>query len=294
MATAALVLIGGKPAARLGDMATCTGPPDSIVVGCPTVLIGDSGGGGGAGGGTGGAAKAKAKSEAAEAEEQHYLDVKFQDKGGKPITGVKYEVKTPDGKKAAGALGGEIKKSGLQEGDCEIKLIAVVSAEWSTEKAAVGDKVTLTAKTAGIESGEEASLDIFIRDANFADHILDTLESKVDGDKIEKEWELRIDDKLISDQEGKDKQGGYSYPSFYFIAKAAGTGARSGLLQYKDYIELELKDEEGNAIAEAGYKVYLPNGKIESGKLDKNGYKKIENVPPGQVEVEFDPDAGGD
>lgn len=36
----ATVLIGGQPAARVGDTATCTGPPDSIVAGCPTVLIG--------------------------------------------------------------------------------------------------------------------------------------------------------------------------------------------------------------------------------------------------------------
>jgi uncharacterized Zn-binding protein involved in type VI secretion len=34
------VLIGGMPAARVGDMATCTGPPDSIVVGEFTVMIG--------------------------------------------------------------------------------------------------------------------------------------------------------------------------------------------------------------------------------------------------------------
>ena len=72
------VLIGGMPAAVMGDMCTCTGPPDSIligsmgvliggkpaarmgdqcahggsiVVGLPTVLIGESGGGGGGGGG---------------------------------------------------------------------------------------------------------------------------------------------------------------------------------------------------------------------------------------------------
>ncbi len=36
----ATVLIGNMPAARLGDMAQCVGPPDSIVMGCPTVLIG--------------------------------------------------------------------------------------------------------------------------------------------------------------------------------------------------------------------------------------------------------------
>ena len=70
------VIIGGMPAARVGDMAVCIGPPDKassgsstvlingkpaarmgdssghggkIVVGCPTVLIGDSGGSGGGG-----------------------------------------------------------------------------------------------------------------------------------------------------------------------------------------------------------------------------------------------------
>jgi uncharacterized Zn-binding protein involved in type VI secretion len=33
------VLIGGMPAARLSDMAVCTGPPDTIVQGSATVLI---------------------------------------------------------------------------------------------------------------------------------------------------------------------------------------------------------------------------------------------------------------
>jgi uncharacterized Zn-binding protein involved in type VI secretion len=78
------VLIGMLPAARVGDMATCVGPPDVIakgsvtvmiggqpaarmgdltahggviVLGCPTVIIGDSGSGGSSGGsgGSGGA-----------------------------------------------------------------------------------------------------------------------------------------------------------------------------------------------------------------------------------------------
>ena len=34
------VLIGGVPAARMGDMAVCVGPPDVIILGAPTVLIG--------------------------------------------------------------------------------------------------------------------------------------------------------------------------------------------------------------------------------------------------------------
>jgi len=70
------VLIGGMPAAVMGDMCTCVGPPDTIILGstgvliggkpaarmgdstahggtitlgCPTVLIGETSGGGGGG-----------------------------------------------------------------------------------------------------------------------------------------------------------------------------------------------------------------------------------------------------
>lgn len=35
------VLIGGIPAARVGDQATCVGPPDTIINGSPSVLIGN-------------------------------------------------------------------------------------------------------------------------------------------------------------------------------------------------------------------------------------------------------------
>ncbi len=34
------VMIGGQPAARVGDMLTCTGPPDTIAAGSATVKIG--------------------------------------------------------------------------------------------------------------------------------------------------------------------------------------------------------------------------------------------------------------
>ena len=36
---AVTVLIGGMPAARMGDMAVCVGPPDTIAKGSATVMI---------------------------------------------------------------------------------------------------------------------------------------------------------------------------------------------------------------------------------------------------------------
>jgi uncharacterized Zn-binding protein involved in type VI secretion len=35
------VLIGGQPAARVGDICTCAGPPDVIAKGSPTIMIGN-------------------------------------------------------------------------------------------------------------------------------------------------------------------------------------------------------------------------------------------------------------
>lgn len=34
------VLVGKMPQARATDMATCVGPPDTIALGCPTVIVG--------------------------------------------------------------------------------------------------------------------------------------------------------------------------------------------------------------------------------------------------------------
>lgn len=36
---AVTVLIGGLPAAKVGDMAVCVGPPDTIIAGSGTVMI---------------------------------------------------------------------------------------------------------------------------------------------------------------------------------------------------------------------------------------------------------------
>ncbi len=40
---AATVMIGGKPAAVMGDVCTCVGPPDSIAMGSVTVMAGGKG-----------------------------------------------------------------------------------------------------------------------------------------------------------------------------------------------------------------------------------------------------------
>lgn len=291
MATGATVMIGGKPSARLGDTAVCQGPPATIILGCPTVLIGDGGGGGG--GGAGSAKGGEASAEAAEvaAEENHYLDVRFVDKGGKPITGVKYTVKGPAIDKSEGVVTGKIKKSGLKEGNYEVALKIVTNAAWSKKDARVGDTVKLKAEVSGFQSGTPAEFRIYEKDVSSADDLIDTIKVETSGENVETEWEYRYVEDTDDVQTAKEKRLGYSMPEYYFIVEVEGTQARSGLLDFRDYVEISLKDAEGNGVANAPYRVIFGNGQIIEGQLDSNGFKKVENIPPGEWSVEF-PESG--
>ncbi len=299
---AVTVLIGGLPAACVGDMATCTGPPAPILPpGCPTVLIGPGGGGGGGGGMARSGAQAAVSGAVAavvqavdgagedadeEPEEEHYLDVKVVDQGGFPVSGIKYKLKAPNGAESEGLVYGSIKRTGVEEGDYDIALSAIQDARWGAKEAAIGDKVKMTVTTAGIENGEKAVLKIYIKDASFADHLFETITTEVDSDKVEDEWELEIDQDLIERQDKKATRG-YSAPYYFFVAEIAGLRQRSGLLKFKDWMEINLEDDDGSKLGSQKYRVYLPNGEVREGDLDSDGYAKVENIPPGRVEVEF-------
>lgn len=294
------VNIMGMPAATVDSTASNTPPhipqggpfqkpPDNkakILMGSFDVMIGN--GGSGSGSGDSGGDSVQAEAAAVEVKEGHFLDLKFVDKGGKDITGVDYSIRSPSNEEMKGVLTGRIKKAGLKEGDYEIELKAITKAEWSANSAYVGDKVKLLVDSVGIEDGEKAILQVFIKDSNCADRLLESFESKISGGKIEHEWELKVDDNLAEGQDAKVRSSGYSSPSFYFTVMVANLKTKSGLLIFKDYVEIEIKDDDGKPVGNIKYTVYLPNGGVKEGYLDKNGYAKVENLPPGGIEYKYD------
>ena len=294
------VLIGGMPAARMGDMAVCVGPPDSIVMGCMTVMIGMAGSGSGSGGGAGSSGAASANAGAATAlsdnveattKEEHWIEFAMVDKAGNSVTGVHYKLTDTDNKESLGVIksDGKIKRDGIKQGQCKVVLVDLFGAEWSKEKAKVGFKVKLKVKSIGIENGEKVEFNIFVKDINYSDHLLTKLEANINSDKAEIEWELKVDEALIKITDHKETIGRYSQPFFYFDAYCNEMVAKSGILYYEDYAELVFKDEEGNVLANKEYKVFLPTGEIKEGKLDSSGKTKIEKLPPGKFKISFKP-----
>jgi uncharacterized Zn-binding protein involved in type VI secretion len=297
-----MVLIGGMPAARMGDMAVCVGPPDTIVLGCMTVLIGEGGSGAASGGGAGGAgapASIAAQASASTAlfdnnesttKEEHWVEIQFVDKAGKPVSRVPYKFTDTENKETEDVLrlDGTIRRDGIKEGQCKVQLFSVSNAKWSKEEAEVGEQVKMKADIDGFKDGTMATFEIYKRDLKGADVVVETIAAEVKGGKVEDEWEYVIQNEKNNIATQGEIQQKYSIPEYYFDVIVAKSKARSNLLMYKDWIDLKLKDDEGNAIGDIKYKVFLPNGEMREGTLDGQGYAKVEDIPPGKFQVKFD------
>ncbi len=285
-------------------MATCVGPPDSIVAGCPTVLIGEAGAGGGAGGagGSGGGVAAQESSggggdAAAEvgsggggdgSGEEHFLEVAFVDKGGYPITGMNYKMKGPGGFESSGPMTGLVKQIVTETGNYDIELMGIINAEWSTERAKVGDSVKMSAEAVGIEDGTVAALELCVFDPNYATRVIKSIPVNVSGGKVEHNWIVEVDQSYLQIQDEKANSGKYSAPYFFFKVRVGDCESRSGLLIILDDIEINLKDKDGNPLADKKYRLYTCTGEIREGRLDGNGHAKETDVPAGRVQVSVD------
>jgi len=290
------VNIMGMPAATVDSMASAMPPhipqggpfqkPPSnkakIIMGSNDVFIG--GGSGGGGGGSGGGDSATTEAQAQEIEEGHTLDVKFVDKGGKPIMGVEYQVENPDGGKIVGPLTGQVKKSGVKEGDHKISLRAITRCAWSENAARDGDKVKMQVETIGIEDGVTAIFQVWQRDINRADQEIACVDDiQLSGGKVEAEWAYEY-----SEEDDDENRGpGYSYPQFYFTVQLENMKSRSGILDYKDWIELELLDENNDPLADEEYEIRFSTGEVRRGRLDSNGQARIEGIPTASHRVHF-------
>lgn len=55
----------------------------------------------------------------------------------------------------------------------------------------------------------------------------------------------------------------------------------------KTFIEIELVDEDGNAVAGEFYEITLPDGSVADGQLDDNGRARVDGIDPGSCQITF-------
>ncbi|HMD68926.1 MAG TPA: PAAR domain-containing protein, partial [Chitinivibrionales bacterium] len=280
------VFIGGAPAARMGDMAMCVGPPSSVIMGCMTVLIGEAGAGGGSGGagagggGGGGTATAGALTSAAMSNQtpqtnqqgDHFLDMSFSDDANLPVGGMRYTLEYPNKAKQTGVLGGRIGMTSVPEGSYTVSLRAIVNAAWSAREARTGTPVTLEVDTEGAADGEKATLDIYVRDGNHGERLLETFATAVRNNQLRQQWTMKADDATYRAMcEAKTKKGSYSLPFFFFKAGIGELSGQSGPLYLHGDVEIHLNDKDGKTAANRKFTARLASGETRHGTADGSG-----------------------
>ncbi|MBD3401916.1 hypothetical protein GF420_03395 [candidate division GN15 bacterium] len=172
--------------------------------------------------------------------------------------------------------------------------ITVSDMKWSAAEARRGDILTLSARVRGLDDGAEVTVVIYEYDADGVHDRIAELPATISGGKVEIDWEYEYHedtDEIPTEEELERYGSSYNPPEYFFTIRAGsaelGREQESGLLTFKDFVDIELMDADGNPVADAEYKLLLPDGSEKTGNLDSDGKARVEDVPPGRYRVTF-------
>ena len=279
------VMIGKKPAARLGDMAICVGPPSQIVLGCFTVMIGETSSGSQAGSAGAAAAAAtnapkgpkaiepiKLTKESKSPTEAYQINATVKDKGGRPILGVPYKIEDPDGKIIRGStpMDGKITHSGYsKKGSFKLTLLATGEVKSSAKPIEIGTETTFSCKT-DAEDGAEGELYVSLVAEDHTRFFMATIPVKVSGGKVEGKWTLEEERwKALFEEQTQ------SFHSVEVVAQVDGALGISPQIPLDTAFKLEMTDHEGKAMPNHTIEVKQPNGQVHKVKTDSSGKIKL-------------------
>lgn len=227
------------------------------------------------------------------------IKIEISDKSGKifetiksKISGNKFWKQVTVPEKAKDELYAEVKlpKHGLnKKSNClyVYPQIQIKNLKWDKKEARRGDILKLTADVLNVYEGTEAEIQIWEYDDDLAHDFITRFTTTVKNKKIEAEWEYEYYEDTDDIPTEEETEKGYNPPEYFFRVIVAGVSADSGLLEFKDWIKIILRDIAGNLLSNVEYIITLPNGKKKKGKLDDNGEIILKDLPPGKFFVEF-------
>jgi hypothetical protein len=170
----------------------------------------------------------------------------------------------------------------------------VTNMKWSAKEAKRGDRLRLTADVDKVPGGTEALVTIFEYDRDGAHDKIAEIPAMIKDLKLDVEWEYEYHedvDEIPTEREMREYGTSYNPPEYFFAVRIGGaeygTKQESGLLLFKDWIEVELLDDKGRPVPDTDYILRLPDGAEKRGRLDAAGKARVEDVPPGKFKIVF-------
>lgn len=184
----------------------------------------------------------------------------------------------------------ELGKHNLKKKSEELSIIPpvkITKPKWGQSTVRRGDILKMGADIEGAPEGTEALIEIYEHDADGAHDFITKIPTLVKSQRVEGQWQFQYMEDTDDIPTAEESERGYNPPEYFFKVIIGSTEARSELLQFRDWVEIELKDEDGNPLADQDYVVHLPDGKEKKGKLDGRGRAVERDLPPGRYRIEF-------
>jgi hypothetical protein len=168
--------------------------------------------------------------------------------------------------------------------------VEVTNMKWDKKEARRGDTLKLTCDAEGVRDESEVKVLIYERSREGNHDKIAEIPTKVKNKKVEVFWEyeyhgstanIPTEDELQKYSEEKH----YNHPEYFFVLKVDeaeyGKDQKSGILQFRDWIEISLTDYTGAPVPDEKYELLMPDGSKREGTLDSDGRAREEKVPPG-------------
>jgi len=234
------------------------------------------------------------------------IEIKIEDKRGKTMGKLKGKVYgdyfastivISDKAKEELVFTAKLPKHGLEKKSDILRVIPpilVTNMKWGQKEARREDVVKLSADIEGVPDETEVMICIYEYDEDGAHDFITKFPLSVKNKKIEAEWEYEYHedtDEIPTEDEKQQYGRNYNPPEYFFVIdvyrKRFGEKQESGLLEFKDWLEINLVDSDGNPIADEEYVLHLPDGSERKGQLDAEGYAREEDIPPGTYIITF-------
>jgi hypothetical protein len=168
--------------------------------------------------------------------------------------------------------------------------IQLVKIEWGQQEARRGDILDIRAEFLGLRDIVPCEVHILEYDADGNHDPINCIPSEIKNGKLNLQWEYEYHedtDEIPTEEELQKYGSNYNPPEYFFVVEIEGQrfgeGQESGLLEFRDWVELKIPEELRQPSAVFSFQL-ADNSNINANP-DDNGIIKIIDLPPGPVTV---------
>lgn len=158
---------------------------------------------------------------------------------------------------------------------------------WGQDIVHRDEQVALRAETVGFDDGTAATLKIFAYREEGDHELVGELAAAVERDRVAAVWPFAYHGDVADLPDPIGREGDVYVPIRYFFdIDVDGRVGRSGMLEFRDWMTIELVDGDGQPRAYEPFIARFTDGSERRFRLDGQGRARLDNIPPGRVYLE--------